>query len=92
MLAVEQAGIASRFADPKFRETRFEGFDWNLHDGVVPVISGSQASLVCARKGPLEHGSHSILIGEVLHAEAQSGINPLLYADGGFAHHIPLGR
>ncbi len=92
VLTVEQAAIANRFADPQFRETRFEGFDWQLHNGEVPIIAGSQASLVCVRKGPLEHGSHSILVGEVIYGDVKAGVNPLLYADGNFARHLLLGK
>ena len=90
ILGVEQEAVARRFSDPQFRDTRFEGIDWVLQDGDVPLIVGSQASLVCLRKGPLEHASHSILIGEVLHGEVHPEVRPLLYADGAFASHAPL--
>ena len=90
LLTVEQDHVARRFSDPQFRDSRFEGIEWDLHDGAVPLIAGSQASLVCARSARFEHGSHSILIGEVLRSHVRDDVCPLLYADGAFARHVAL--
>ena len=90
ILAVEQEDIARRFSDPRFRNSRFEGVEWDMHEEDVPLIAGSQASIVCSRAGRFEHGSHSILIGQALHGKVRTDVCPLLYSDGTFARHAML--
>ena len=88
ILADDQDDIVRRFSDPRFRKSRFDDVDWHFESGDVPVIAGSQASLVCARSEVLQHASHSIVIGEVISANVCTDIRPLLYVDGGFARHV----
>ncbi|WP_427965417.1 flavin reductase family protein [Altererythrobacter sp.] len=87
ILAVEQEGVVQRFLDPSLREMRFDGFDWHLHEEDVPVIDGSQASLVCKIGDRIEHSSHTIVIGEVIDVLVRNEVSPLLYVDGALVQH-----
>lgn len=90
LLTAQQAAIAARFADPAFRNSRFDGVGWHNHDGQAPLINGAQAALACRRAACFAHGTHTILVGEMVAGTVESQVEPLLYVDGGFAGHAPL--
>lgn len=85
ILSSGQATIATRFADPKYRETRFDGVEWALHEDAVPLISGAQAALACRRSSIFEYATHSIIVGEYVSGTVQHHGTPLVWVDGGFA-------
>lgn len=89
LLSLEQEDLAARFSDPRYRDARFEGIGWAMHELEVPLLIGSQASLVCRTAARFEHGTHSVLVGEVAAVEVADHVRPLIYADGGFARHLP---
>jgi flavin reductase (DIM6/NTAB) family NADH-FMN oxidoreductase RutF len=88
ILSVEQQAVAERFADPRFRASRFEGLDWLLHGDDVPLLTGAQASLLCRKDALFHYGSHMIVVGEVIGGQAQPFTSPLLYVDRAFARHL----
>ncbi len=81
-LAQEQEEISSRFASKL--PDRFSGVACS--DGVhgSPLIAGCLGFIECKKVASHEHGDHSIIIGEVLEAEAGGG-NPLLFYRGSYA-------
>jgi len=81
VLAEDQEGMSRRFSSTA--ENRFHGVEW--HSGVsgVPLLEGALAHLECAVTKVLEVGDHSVLIGEVEHAEYRAG-KPLLFFDSSY--------
>ncbi len=77
-----QQDLSNRFALKP--DCRFEGTDWKPGAATgVPIIEGSVASLECRVYRIVEGGDHSILLAEVVAAEAPGGV-PLLYFNGGY--------
>ena len=81
-LTQEQEEIASRFASKL--PDRFNGVvsSGGVHGS--PLIAGCLGFIECKKVASHEHGDHSIIIGEVLEAEAGGG-NPLLFYRGSYA-------
>ncbi|CAN5702028.1 hypothetical protein BH09PSE5_BH09PSE5_41870 [soil metagenome] len=63
ILADDQVGISNHFA--KSREDKFEGVDYTLGLGGVPIIAGSAAHLECTRVASYPGGDHIVFIGRV---------------------------
>ena len=79
ILAQDQEALSVRFAERGL--DRFVGIDWHTGATGVPLLGGALARFECATIQTLAAGDHTIILGEVLHAEWQEGA-PLLY----FAH------
>ena len=76
ILGAEQEAISVRFAERGL--DRFEGIDWHAGATGVPLLGGALARLECQTSQKLTAGDHTIILGEVLHAEWEEGA-PLLY-------------
>lgn len=87
-----QAALTRIFADPARRETRFEGSDWRLVQG-VPVLQGADASFVCDVADLSEIGTHTVVFGEIV---GVTGLDrrpdPLIWFDGGCHGIEPAGE
>ncbi len=81
VLAEDQESMSRRFSSTS--ENRFHGVEWRPAASGVPVLGGALAHLECAVTKVLEVGDHSVLIGEVEHAEYSSG-KPLLFFDSSY--------
>lgn len=80
ILSSQQEPLASRFAnDPS--EGRFDGVEWTLSAGGVPIIDGAVARLECSRHEVVAAGDHSILVGRVERSVVNVG-TALLFHDG----------
>ena len=78
ILAEEQEELSRRFASAS--ENRFHGVDWRPSTSGAPLLAGALAYLECAVTKVMEIGDHSVLIGEVRHAEYKEG-RPLVFYD-----------
>ena len=76
ILAEDQEAISVRFAEKGL--DRFNGIDWHAGATGVPLLGGALARFECATRQKIEAGDHLIILGEVLHAEWETGA-PLLY-------------
>ena len=85
VLGTSHAGLVGPFGGASAGEARFAHGAWSHHEGGMPYLDDAQASLFCAVRRSVEHGSHSILIGEVTSVHLSEEIAPLLYQDGGLA-------
>lgn len=81
ILAVEQADIASRFAQRGV--DRFAGLQVERGNEGVPLLTGAVARFECRTAFQYEAGDHVILVGEVLNFQ-DSDREPLLFARGQF--------
>ncbi len=80
VIGAEQADVATRFV----RNGRaFEGLNWALGAGGVPLIAGCLARFECDLAATHDGGDHLIVLGNVLAAEMREG-TPLVFCSGGY--------
>jgi flavin reductase (DIM6/NTAB) family NADH-FMN oxidoreductase RutF len=76
VLAESQLDLSLRFSQ---RQTnRFEGVDWQLSEGGVPLLGGVLATLECSATQIFDAGDHTVVIGEVFRATWRKG-RPLVF-------------
>jgi flavin reductase (DIM6/NTAB) family NADH-FMN oxidoreductase RutF len=82
ILGEEQEVISRRFASKD--EDRFSGVGYK--DGITgaPLLDGSIAYIECRVAHVYPGGDHTIVVGEVIHAQVTDG-RPLAYFRGGYA-------
>jgi len=78
-LADDQKSVSDRFAGKTEAKDRFEGLRFKLGDSGSPIIDGVRAVIECRTWKVYEGGDHSLIIGEVIAAEALSNKKPLVY-------------
>ena len=83
VLAAGQEEIARRFATKASGEEKLAGVPHELVDG-VPVLDGCVAWLACELDQVLEGGDHAILLGRPLEADADAGLQPLVFYGGAY--------
>jgi len=81
VLSEDQEALSRRFSSTA--ENRFHGVEWHPAQSGVPFLGGSLALLECAVTKVMEAGDHSVLIGEVRHAEYRRG-KPLIFFDSSY--------
>jgi len=81
VLADSQEAVSRRFASEV--PDRFDGVPWSAHASGVPLLEGAAAHIVCARRGDLPAGDHTIFVGEVLTGAAFDR-GPLLHFRGAY--------
>ncbi|MFC4292376.1 flavin reductase family protein [Sphingorhabdus arenilitoris] len=82
MLHGGQEEIARHCGGERQGEARFDTGDWQISDFGPPILADAQAYFICRQEQRVEHGTHSIFIGEVVAAYAGPDIDPLVYVDG----------
>jgi flavin reductase (DIM6/NTAB) family NADH-FMN oxidoreductase RutF len=82
ILAASQEQIARRFAIVDI--DRFEGVGYSRSQNGFAILDDVLGVIECATFAMHDAGDHTILVGEVEAARAQSG-TPLLYYRGGYA-------
>ncbi len=63
-------------------EDRFSCTDWSVGEHGAPVLMDSLSVFECRRHAVHDGGDHFILVGEVVKASFESGLDPLLYFRG----------
>lgn len=76
ILSESQEALSVRFAERGL--DRFSGIEWNPGDSGVPLLGGTLARFECATSQVIPAGDHTIIFGEVMHAEYEDG-EPLIY-------------
>jgi flavin reductase (DIM6/NTAB) family NADH-FMN oxidoreductase RutF len=82
MLHFGQEDIAANCAGKLHGEDRFGVGAWQASDLGPPILSDAQAYFVCRQQQRVDHGTHSIFIGEVVSAYTNEKVDPLVYVDG----------
>lgn len=80
-LRKDQHALSVRFSTAAV--DKWEGVDYDLWSGPLPVLRGCLANLACRREAVYEGGDHVIILGRVQHLEVSGG-EPLLYFRGGY--------
>jgi flavin reductase (DIM6/NTAB) family NADH-FMN oxidoreductase RutF len=81
VLAEDQEDLSRRFAGTS--ENRFHGVDWHPAESGAPLLAGALAHLECGLVNAMELGDHSVLVGEVRHAEYRQG-KPLVFFESSY--------
>jgi flavin reductase (DIM6/NTAB) family NADH-FMN oxidoreductase RutF len=86
VLAAHQAALAEVFAGrpPAGEPYDFTSGRWQAGGTGAPLLAGAAATFDCAVASTVEAGSHTIVIGDVLHA-GRGSASPLAYTDGWYA-------
>jgi flavin reductase (DIM6/NTAB) family NADH-FMN oxidoreductase RutF len=91
MLHSGQEQISRNCAGAKRGEDRFGEGDWQDDDG-TPWLADGQASFICRVVNRVDHGTHSVFIGEVRAAHSAEIVDPLVYVDGVYLEPAVDGR
>lgn len=81
ILAEHQEHLSRRFSSAA--ENRFLDVEWHTGASGMPILDGVLAHLECAVLRTFEIGDHTMLIGEVRHADYREG-KPLVYFDSSY--------
>jgi flavin reductase (DIM6/NTAB) family NADH-FMN oxidoreductase RutF len=82
MLNSNQEHIARNCSGALRGEDRFNEGDWQASSFGPPVLADALAYFVCRQEQRVDHGTHSIFIGEVVAANAADAAHSLVYVDG----------
>jgi flavin reductase (DIM6/NTAB) family NADH-FMN oxidoreductase RutF/pimeloyl-ACP methyl ester carboxylesterase len=82
VLHIGQQLDSARFA--KRAEDRFTASGWETWETGAPILTGSLASIECAKYGWHDGGDHVILVGQVRRARFEPHRDPLLYFRGAY--------
>ncbi len=82
MLHAGQEQISRNCGGELRGEDRFSLGDWQDTEGGTPWLQDSQASFLCRHSQIVDHGTHSVVIGEVYAAYSADVVDPLIYVDG----------
>lgn len=81
-----QRDIAARCSGAVKGEARFELGAWTVGALGVPCLAGAQAHIICRSDGHhLDHGTHTVFIGDVVDVVVEGAVDPLVYVDGRYA-------
>ena len=81
VLADHQESVARAFSLPG--QKPFEDIKYRVGTNNAPLLEGAIAWLECRVDNTVNAGDHDIIIGEVLHCDAQDGL-PLVYFNRGY--------
>ncbi|MBS1301397.1 flavin reductase family protein [Loktanella sp. SALINAS62] len=84
VLSVMQSDIATRFATPVDRDTRFETGTWTTRETGSPALQGACVSFDCRTTHQMTQGTHTVLFGEIVDVWLQDAAAPLTYHEGCF--------
>lgn len=80
VLQTGQQPASIRFATRN--EDRFGTTPWSCGEGGAPILAESLGVFECKRYAVYDGGDHHILVGEVVKASFDAGLDPLLYFRG----------
>jgi flavin reductase (DIM6/NTAB) family NADH-FMN oxidoreductase RutF len=81
-LAHDHSDLVPLFSGKAAGEERFSNGTWATNQDGLPFLQGAQANLFCNKANCIQHGSHSIIIGEVYDVQIFGETSPLIYQEG----------
>lgn len=90
VLRAEDAGLANAFSGSQTGDARFRTREWTRVASGSPALAGALASFDCRVAQSLDHGTHTVFLGEVLGLAVGRKGDSLLYAGGQYARLTPL--
>lgn len=88
-LREDQSDLSALFSDPATVAMRFDGLDWALEPGKPGRLRNAQASILCVQTATLDHGTHTLFVGDVVDVRACSTPEPLLYHNASYCRPQP---
>lgn len=82
VLRKDQHGLSVRFS--MAAADKWNGVEYDLWPGEVPILRGCLANLLCRRENLYEGGDHLIVVGRVEHLHAADDGDPLVYFQSGY--------
>lgn len=82
MLQGQHEGICKIFSQPDLRERRFVEGDWRTGVHGIRYLADAQAAIFCEVVQEIEHGTHTVFIGNVIYVITQPVEAPLLFMGG----------
>ncbi|MCP1519080.1 flavin reductase family protein [Pseudomonas sp. GT1P32] len=82
MLQNNHEPICKIFSQPDLREQRFVAGEWQTGMHGIRYLVDAQAAIFCEVVQEIEHGTHTIFIGNVIDVITQPLEEPLLYMGG----------
>jgi flavin reductase (DIM6/NTAB) family NADH-FMN oxidoreductase RutF len=82
MLQSQHERICQIFSQSDLRELRFTEGDWEAGINGIQYLADAQAAIFCEVAKEIEHGTHTIFVGNVIDVVTQSAEQPLLYMAG----------
>jgi flavin reductase (DIM6/NTAB) family NADH-FMN oxidoreductase RutF len=76
--------VSAAFSSGRAIKERFRVGNWLL-DADIPYLKDAQANIFRGRANLFEHGTHSIIVGEVYQLMLNGAVSPLIYVDGRYA-------
>jgi flavin reductase (DIM6/NTAB) family NADH-FMN oxidoreductase RutF len=85
VLGAEQKEMAQKFFKPQRRVgNKFEDVEFYIGETGCPIISDSLGYVECRVVGAIEHGDHTVFVGEVIAAGVHREGDPLLLESTGW--------
>jgi flavin reductase (DIM6/NTAB) family NADH-FMN oxidoreductase RutF len=82
MLQSQHEPICKIFSQPDLRERRFVDGDWRIGVHGIRYLADAQAAIFCEVVQEIEHGTHTVIIGNVIDVITRPLVEPLLYMGG----------
>ena len=82
MLQSQHEPICKIFSQPDLRERRFVDGDWSIGVHGIRYLADAQAAIFCEVVQEIEHGTHTVIIGNVIDVITRPLVEPLLYMGG----------
>jgi flavin reductase len=92
VLRIEDAALANAFSGRQTGAARFRSGEWLRLATGAPALASALASFDCRVAGKLDHGTHTVFLGEVLGLVLGRKGEPLLYAGGQYARLTALAQ
>ncbi|TAK44341.1 MAG: flavin reductase [Betaproteobacteria bacterium] len=90
ILRTDDAELANAFSGTQSGEARFRAGEWLRLASGAPALASALASFDCRVANRLDHGTHTVFLGEVASLVLGRRGKPLLYASGQYARLMPL--
>lgn len=84
LLTAEHTRECQAFGGASSHDARFAKGDWGVGPRDLPFFKAAEASIFCVLSQAVDHGTHTIFIGEVENVVAAEKIDPLIYLNGAF--------
>jgi flavin reductase (DIM6/NTAB) family NADH-FMN oxidoreductase RutF len=89
VLSHAQLPLSEAFAGKVEPHARFKLANWRRHEAGMQILDGANANVVCRRMAAVPYGTHTLFIGQVVHATVDANTIPLIYEDARYCVSQP---
>ncbi|PDS40944.1 4-hydroxyphenylacetate 3-monooxygenase [Rhizobium anhuiense] len=89
VLSHAQRPLSEAFAGKVEPHARFGLANWRRHEAGMQLLDGANANVVCRRMAAVPYGTHTLFIGQVVHATVDPNTIPLIYEDARYCVSQP---